>query len=197
MLAPLCPRGIYWAGQWSPCEVSCIISSLFCPTVIAFLVKVVRAAIDRHRQAATPHRQSHMFMRSQPTSCVYHAVRLGRNKERDTERMNRRARQEVGNTTLRRSDGRREGEIVVLVGSDLTKWRFAQKTTITRGWDLGWRDGWMDGGPLEFPFSTAIKTRSTEPHRIWRHGGSLFSPTKELLSSRPNLLLSPSCLLSS
>ena len=40
---------------------------------------------------------------------------------------------------------RREREIVVLVGSDLTKWRFAQKTT-TRGgiWDGG-MDGWTEG----------------------------------------------------
>ena len=48
-----------------------------------------------------------MFMCSQPTDLVrvYHAVRLERNKEK--ERMNRRARQEVGNTTLCRSG---EGE---------------------------------------------------------------------------------------
>ena len=67
----------------------------------------------------------------------------------------------------------RAGLSFSFVWRDLTKWRFVQKTTTLYPHceREGWREGWMDGGPLEFPFSTAIKTRSTEPHRIWRHGG--------------------------
>ena len=137
-----------------------------------------------------PHRLPHLFMCSQPTSCeCIMPCGWKEHKERGRERMNRRARQEVGNATLCRSDGRREGEIVVLVGRNLTKWRFVRPKT-TRGWD-GWR-------AIRVPlFNSNQDTLHRTPSNLATRRLAFFPPTKELLSSRPNLPLSPSCLLSS
>ena len=145
---------------------------------------------------------------NRPTgACVVCIMRCGwKETRRKRGRMNRRARQEVGNTTLCRSgvggrarraakaEWERDCRSLSFVWRDLTKWRFVQKTTtLYSNCEREGRDGGMDGWrAIRVPlFNCNQDTLHRTPSNLATRRLAFFPTTKWLLSSRPNLLLIP------